>query len=639
MALIQTSPVPSTSEDSKMAIGDPKTAHEGLEVVPPDPEMDPGDPDRDDPEMGPESPRMAPQSFKMALDSPQERPKDNLEELLKEFKDVYDREAGAYRRCLKVVAEDLTHVLAQESIRHLPTLSRVKGWASVKGTAKRRQNDRLTAQEIQRKMIELNENWERHFDRYNMSKTELGYFRNRDELIRVFHDMLGARIVLYFPSDSKKVLELLKEAGYEMAKDPKRMGGLADVKRLRKLHAKWLDASASKAPADDLNLDGVEQQFSGYGAIHLAVKVPKRLQPRDLGPEAEIWDRRVVEIQVGTVMMHAWAEVEHDITYKSPGASPGREVTQDEKGVLDMLNGLAIASEVGLHRFRSPPSSPSPPAESIEELRSWLHQLYIRKKRSIPAKWDYVDELWDYLKNGEKNNRDAFQPLAEKGWSNLLAFKGGRSFEFDHVLPYIIMHGRLPADAVSQAPPPPLVTPDPPSTGDGSGKLRTELHTTANKLGELVRQYCPQDSQIDPHAKDKHGHNAAWYATACMKKLGEIIASLAATSGIGSNRATELGNAAPDGLRQAFFYAVVNGESKVVQFVIDMGGDVNWKSNGLYGCWSKYDVPALHIANYYGNEKLWQLLVKNGADRSAKDAYGNLWTAKTWGGERTWTFV
>lgn len=54
---------------------------------------------------------------------------------------------------------------------------------------------------------------------------------------------------------------------------------------------KWLAASASSTcAADDLNLDGLEKQFSGYGTIHLDVKVPERLRPWDLGPEAEsIW--------------------------------------------------------------------------------------------------------------------------------------------------------------------------------------------------------------------------------------------------------------------------------------------------------------------------------------------------------------
>jgi ppGpp synthetase/RelA/SpoT-type nucleotidyltranferase len=373
--------------------------------------------------------------------------KDKLEELLRDLKVVYDGEMGEYQHCLDAVAKDLDHVLAQETIRHLPIAHRVKSWSSIKGTAQRRQQDRLAAQTVQRKMIEHKEDWEQHFERYKMSKTKLGYFQHRDELQLEFHDMLGARIVLYFPSDTKRVLSLVQAAGYKNVKDPKRMGGLADVRKLRKLQAKWLDESESKAPTNDLDLEGLEQQFSGYGAIHLAVKIPERLRPRGLGPEAAaIWERTIVEFQIGTVIMHAWAEVEHDITYKTHG----REVPRDEKAVLDILNGLALASEVGLRRFQSSPQFPSPAAESTEELRSWLYQLYIAKDRSTPAEWVDLDKLWDSLVKGGLNRRETFRPLAEAAWVILVAYELNEGFELDHVLPFIIMHHHVPVDVLEE---------------------------------------------------------------------------------------------------------------------------------------------------------------------------------------------
>ncbi|KAL6799589.1 hypothetical protein GGI42DRAFT_327926 [Trichoderma sp. SZMC 28013] len=378
---------------------------------------------------------------------------DKLDELLKELNEVYDSEVHQYRQCLTAVAEDLNHVLAQDNIRHLPIAARVKSWDSINGTARRRQKDRLAAQEIQGKMIEQKENWEVQFDRYKMDKDDIGYFKTRNELELGFHDMLGARIVLYFPSDTKRVLKLLKDAGYEHGKDPKKMGGPSNVRMLRKLHAKWLDASASASPpkekdlADDLDADGLEKQFSGYGAIHLAVKIPKRLQPRDLTPEEkELWEKRVVEIQVGTVIMHAWAEVEHDITYKTHG----REVTQDEKAVLDILNGLAIASEVGLRRFRSPPSSPSSTAEDVEELHSWMHQFYITKNRDMPDEWLDMDQLYDFLLKRRHNQRDKFLHYAEVAWNILLLHEKKEGYDLDHVFPFIMMHHHVPVLVLEQ---------------------------------------------------------------------------------------------------------------------------------------------------------------------------------------------
>ncbi|QYT06073.1 RelA_SpoT domain-containing protein [Trichoderma simmonsii] len=379
---------------------------------------------------------------------------DKLDELLKELNGVYDREVNQYRQCLSAVAEDLNHVLAQDNIRHLPIAARVKSWDSINGTARRRQKDRLAAQEIQGKMIEQKENWEVQFDRYKMDKDEIGYFKTVNELELGFHDMLGARIVLYFPSDTKRVLKLLKDAGYENGKDPKKMGGPANMRILRKLHAKWLDASApapatpkKKEPDDDLDTDGLEKQFSGYGAIHLALKIPKRLHPRDLTEtEKEIWEKKVVEIQVGTVIMHAWAEVEHDITYKTHG----REVTQDEKAVLDILNGLAIASEVGLRRFRSPPSSSSAAAEDVEELQGWMHQFYITKNRDMPDEWLDLDQLWDFLIKRNHNQRDKFLHYAEVAWNILLLHEKKEGIDLDHVFPFIMMHHHVPVLVLEQ---------------------------------------------------------------------------------------------------------------------------------------------------------------------------------------------
>ncbi|MDO5075890.1 GTP pyrophosphokinase family protein [Corynebacterium sp.] len=53
----------------------------------------------------------------------------------------------------------------------------------------------------------------------------------------------------------------------------------------------------------------------GYGSHHVVIKVPENHQ--------ELADYRgmVFEVQVRTVLQHAWAEFEHDIRYKNPGGS------------------------------------------------------------------------------------------------------------------------------------------------------------------------------------------------------------------------------------------------------------------------------------------------------------------------------
>ena len=52
-----------------------------------------------------------------------------------------------------------------------------------------------------------------------------------------------------------------------------------------------------------------------------------------------------VEIQVGTVVTQAWAEVQHNIIYKDPD---GILTTPNMKRIIDAINGLAITTDIML---------------------------------------------------------------------------------------------------------------------------------------------------------------------------------------------------------------------------------------------------------------------------------------------------
>ncbi len=62
----------------------------------------------------------------------------------------------------------------------------------------------------------------------------------------------------------------------------------------------------------------VEGQF-GYNSVHYLVSFSKS---RAALPEYERFSQSVWEIQVRTVLQHAWAEIEHDIQYKSTSVIP-----------------------------------------------------------------------------------------------------------------------------------------------------------------------------------------------------------------------------------------------------------------------------------------------------------------------------
>lgn len=62
----------------------------------------------------------------------------------------------------------------------------------------------------------------------------------------------------------------------------------------------------------------VEGQF-GYNSVHYLVSFSKN---RAALPEYERFSQSILEIQVRTVLQHAWAEIEHDIQYKSTSVIP-----------------------------------------------------------------------------------------------------------------------------------------------------------------------------------------------------------------------------------------------------------------------------------------------------------------------------
>jgi ppGpp synthetase/RelA/SpoT-type nucleotidyltranferase len=112
-----------------------------------------------------------------------------------------------------------------------------------------------------------------------------------DALFNDISDLAGVRIIAYFPSDVDKIVPLIKK---EFIIDPK--------------HS--MDKRLSSDPA-----------IFGYASVHFVVEFrPEMLKL----PEYALFDKMKCEIQVRTILQHAWAEIEHDIVYKSPGKIPFR---------------------------------------------------------------------------------------------------------------------------------------------------------------------------------------------------------------------------------------------------------------------------------------------------------------------------
>jgi putative GTP pyrophosphokinase len=102
-------------------------------------------------------------------------------------------------------------------------------------------------------------------------------------------DLAGVRVITYFPST------------------------LAQIDRV-------LDEEFNVVERLDKGAVLIEEDRFGYQSIHYLVKLTPE---RSRLPEYEPFGVAITEIQVRTILQHAWAEIEHDIQYKSASVIPG----------------------------------------------------------------------------------------------------------------------------------------------------------------------------------------------------------------------------------------------------------------------------------------------------------------------------
>ncbi|CZR51308.1 uncharacterized protein PAC_01183 [Phialocephala subalpina] len=154
----------------------------------------------------------------------------------------------------------------------------------------------------------------------------------RDDVV----DLAGVRIALYFPSDREKIDKIIHDA-------------FAEVKH------KSFPENENKRISDSVSViidkaSEFEQRFHGYSADHYRVRMRvENLATKKLRDDFQKTNP-VIEIQVASVLMHAWAEIDHDLVYKTLTSGPA---SQQELRLLDATNGLVHTGEVLLQQLQT----------------------------------------------------------------------------------------------------------------------------------------------------------------------------------------------------------------------------------------------------------------------------------------------
>lgn len=170
-------------------------------------------------------------------------------------------------------------------------------------------------------------------------------YRNMKEIYEDIVDLAGVRISLYFPGDRIKTDKLVNE-----------LFNVIETKHF---------PDESKAPT-------YSKRFSGYWANHYRVSMKEDTLEKTEQKYASVH----IEIQVASVLMHAWSEVEHDLVYKPIQGN----LSEEELAIVDELNGLVLTGEIALER-----------------LQNAGNQRVLNKNAEFNSQYDLASYLYNYL--------------------------------------------------------------------------------------------------------------------------------------------------------------------------------------------------------------------------------------------------
>lgn len=219
-------------------------------------------------------------------------------------------------------------------------------------------------------------------------------------------DLAGVRVALYFPGQMdeaeriiRAALDVQHEKVFPSAREPVE-----------------LKATAPRPVTDDgvvqssIPVVAHSQRFSGYGARHFRVHIPVSR----LNVEQERYASALIEVQVASVLMHAWSEVEHDLVYKPLEGA----LSPSEYALLDQLNGLVLAGEIALEQLQKAGdqrvAAAQTPFRDHYELAEFLRiRLATLGIDLTEATLGQVDVLFNFLADQSSATASAIEPYLD----------------------------------------------------------------------------------------------------------------------------------------------------------------------------------------------------------------------------------
>lgn len=203
-----------------------------------------------------------------------------------------------------------------------------------------------------------------------VKRTSEGHvYDSRDDVLADIVDLAGVRIALYYPGDVEEVSTIIRKH--------------------------FIIQKEVVIPSGESEYNN--RILGGYKARHYRVYLKKEyLDEKDI---ERGYDKKMIEIQVATVLMHVWSEVEHDLVYKPLKG----ELSDMEKDALTQLNSLMCAGELSLVQLergmRARASTPGQEFRNPYDLAAYIYRRLEIKYGEIPREMlmGSVEELLEFL--------------------------------------------------------------------------------------------------------------------------------------------------------------------------------------------------------------------------------------------------
>lgn len=215
-------------------------------------------------------------------------------EIINSFINQYKREFDFYEKSSSLCAKLCESLLQRNGIRAIVTF---------RAKDPERLREKLIKRHEEYKKLNIK-------DKYN----------SNDDIYNDIVDFAGVRIALYFPGDRYEVSKIIKSS----------FNSVQEI------------IFPKQTPAPDT--DPYKKTFGGYLATHYRVNLKEESE----SPEFTLYSQARIEIQVASLLMHAWSEVEHDLAYKPLTGT----LSENEYAILNELNGLVLVGESNLERLQ-----------------------------------------------------------------------------------------------------------------------------------------------------------------------------------------------------------------------------------------------------------------------------------------------